>query len=291
MKKISEFKQYNGGIFVTQFTLNGKYIVSGGDERLIRLHNTEKQKLIKTYASPCKEVLDIKITRDNGNIICCGNDTSIYSIDVMTSSILRKYGQHETRINCIEFNNQYNVIASGSFDMKVKLWDLISKSNTPLMSLNQAKDSITSISIEDNQLFTTSMDGFIRVYDLRKGLIISDDIKKPLTSLSIINSTTISLSSIEDSSINIYNRKDINIIHTYNNHFNKKIRINTGISLNKKLIFTGDETGKIYQYNLVNQNYSYLKVSNSIIDCISMNPTKQQIVYGTFDGKIGLLDY
>ncbi|BFU21493.1 WD domain, G-beta repeat containing protein [Entamoeba histolytica HM-1:IMSS-B] len=291
MKKTSEFKQYNGGIFVTQFTLNGKYIVSGGDKRVIRLHNTESKKLIKTYSSPCKEVLDIKITRDNGTIICCGNDTNVYSIDVVTSSVLRKYGKHEAKINCIEFNNQYNVIASGSFDMKVKLWDLGSKSNTPLMSLNQAKDSITSIKIEDTQLFTTSMDGFIRVYDLRKGLVVSDDIKKPLTSLSIINSTTVALSSIEDSSINIYNRKDMKIIHTYNTHLNKRIRINNEISLDKKIVFTGDETGKIYQYNFINQNQSYIEVSKSIIGCISMNPTKQQIVYGSFDGKMGLLDY
>ncbi|BFU21642.1 WD domain, G-beta repeat, putative [Entamoeba histolytica] len=268
MKKTSEFKQYNGGIFVTQFTLNGKYIVSGGDKRVIRLHNTESKKLIKTYSSPCKEVLDIKITRDNGTIICCGNDTNVYSIDVVTSSVLKKYGKHEAKINCIEFNNQYNVIASGSFDMKVKLWDLGSKSNTPLIS----------------------MDGFIRVYDLRKGLVVSDDIKKPLTSLSIINSTTVALSSIEDSSINIYNRKDMKIIHTYNTHLIKGLELIMKYLLIKK-VFTGDETGKIYQYNFINQNQSYIEVSKSIIGCISMNPTKQQIVYGSFDGKMGLLDY
>lgn len=44
----------------------------------------------------------------------------------------------------------------------------------PIQTLNDAKDSITSVVIQDATITTGSVDGFVRTYDLRMGQLQSD---------------------------------------------------------------------------------------------------------------------
>lgn len=49
-----------------------------------------------------------------------------------------------------------------------------SQMRAPIQTLNDAKDSITSVVIQDATITTGSVDGFVRTYDLRMGQLQSD---------------------------------------------------------------------------------------------------------------------
>jgi mitogen-activated protein kinase organizer 1 len=51
-------------------------------------------------------------------------------------------------------NFHENVIATGSFDNSVKLWDLMSSSYKPIQVLDDFKDSITKVAWTDDQIIT-----------------------------------------------------------------------------------------------------------------------------------------
>lgn len=62
----------------------------------------------------------------------------------------------------------------GSFDATVKLWDLKSQSTKPLMSLEEARDSVSCVAVVEHQVFAGSVDGRIRTYDIRMGMVYED---------------------------------------------------------------------------------------------------------------------
>lgn len=62
----------------------------------------------------------------------------------------------------------------GSYDGTVRLWDLKSQSHKPLMVLSEAQDSISSVLVKDHQIIAGSIDGKVRVYDIRMGLLYVD---------------------------------------------------------------------------------------------------------------------
>lgn len=65
-------------------------------------------------------------------------------------------------------------LSAGSFDATVKLWDLKSQSHKPLMTLSEAKDSISSICVWGHEIFTGCVDGRVRTYDIRMGQVFVD---------------------------------------------------------------------------------------------------------------------
>jgi WD40 repeat protein len=65
---------------------------------------------------------------------------------------------------------------SGSYDKNVFIFDMKSKGNKPIQTLSESKDSIENIDTSDYEIITASIDGFIRIYDIRNGKIIEDNI-------------------------------------------------------------------------------------------------------------------
>lgn len=68
------------------------------------------------------------------------------------------------------------MIISGSFDNTVKIWDLMSKNHKPVQVLDDFKDSVTKIISTDNSIIVGSVDGILRIYDIRMGKLVRDPI-------------------------------------------------------------------------------------------------------------------
>lgn len=74
-----------------------------------------------------------------------------------------------------------NSCHSGSFDATVRLWDCKSQSTKPIQVLEEAKDSISSLHVAGHELVTGSVDGRMRLYDLRMGVVSVDVIGRMFT--------------------------------------------------------------------------------------------------------------
>lgn len=82
---------------------------------------------------------------ENDKFASCGGDKTFFIWDVLSGNIIRKVLAHNNRINTITLNPHQNVIATGSYDNTVKLWDLMSRNNKPIQMLDDFKDSITKV--------------------------------------------------------------------------------------------------------------------------------------------------
>ena len=223
MKKGGCLVGHTRSVFAVKFSNNSKYAMSGGDERVIKLWNVNERKHVKDYQSPCREVIDILISNDNGNFTVCGNDKDIYTIDVLNNDIVRKLHGHTMKINTICYNEHQNIIISGGDDMMTMAHDI--QTNKVLCTMKEAKDSITKVITNDMNIYTTSADGCLRIYDIRNGLYKFDNFKQPLSSISIINNELLCLSTINNELLiyNQLNQKIIKRLHTYNNKLKIKL--------------------------------------------------------------------
>ena len=106
--------------------------------------------------------------------------------DCVTGRIIRQFQGHHLKVNSISFNDDSSVLASGSDDKSVRLWDMrASSSRYPIQILDDAKDSIGSICIRGATIGVGSVDGHVRIYDIRKGSMTSDYLEGK-TSISFI---------------------------------------------------------------------------------------------------------
>lgn len=132
---------------------------------------------MQTYSGHGYEVMDAQGSCDSSQIASAGMDKCVFLWDVATAQVVRRYRAHAGQVNCVKFNEESTVILSGSFDGTVKAWDCKSRSREPIQVLDEAKDSVSSLAVSDHEILAGSLDGKVRRYDLRKGMMHSDDVK------------------------------------------------------------------------------------------------------------------
>ncbi len=79
-------------------------------------------------------------------------------------------------------------LSVGSFDATVRLWDCKSQSTKPIQVFEDSKDSVSSLHVLGHEIVTGSVDGKLRLYDLRMGMVYADTIGRkqlPLCTISL----------------------------------------------------------------------------------------------------------
>jgi len=79
------------------------------------------------------------------------------------------------------------VVVSGSFDATVRVWDCRSQSQKPIMVLEEAGDSVSGLCVGGAEIVTGCVDGRVRVYDLRMGMVFVDVIGRGLLSCHVFS--------------------------------------------------------------------------------------------------------
>ena len=70
----------------------------------------------------------------------------------MTGRFIRKITAHQSKVNTLALNLAENLLASGSFDNSVKIWDMMSQQHKPVQVLDDFKDSVTKVMFTDDQI-------------------------------------------------------------------------------------------------------------------------------------------
>ncbi|KAJ2859550.1 hypothetical protein GGI22_002952 [Coemansia erecta] len=138
-----------GHVFVHRYAV-------GGNERVLRQ---------RTHRKSCRSVC---FSGDGELLYSASKDRSWAAMDVESGSeSMRIDGAHESPLNLIHYVNE-QIVATGDEAGGVKLWDV--RKNKPAFSYAEHVDYISDMVFNEpkRHLLTTSGDGCLSVYDVRK---------------------------------------------------------------------------------------------------------------------------
>ena len=240
---------------LTYSSASAQYLLTGSTDRTIRLFNPAKGNLIQKYiGAHGYEVLDLAVTQDNTTFASVGGDKLVFLWDVATARTVRRWEGHSSRVNAVAFAGESDsVIVSGSYDATVKLWDGKSQSYKPLMSLGEAKDSISSVLVAGWEVLAGCVDGRVRTYDVRQGRCVVDVVGHPVTSLAGTKDNATVLTSTLDSTLRLFDRRDGKVLQSFRDEdfTNENYRIRAALGMNDSVVISGSEDGHIFVWDLV----------------------------------------
>ncbi|KAJ1937408.1 hypothetical protein GGF37_005223, partial [Kickxella alabastrina] len=109
-----------GSVNTATFDSLGNYVLTGGQDKVIRLTNANNGRLVQTYEGHGWAVQGIAISKDSTQMVCCGGDRSVTMWDINTCKIKRKLTSgHKQRVDCVATNADASIVVSGSFDKTV----------------------------------------------------------------------------------------------------------------------------------------------------------------------------
>jgi mitogen-activated protein kinase organizer 1 len=285
---------HKAAVYCAKFSKDGEHIMSGSQDRSIKLWNPHKQLLIKTYDNiHSQDVLDIAIEQDNSKFASVGNDKQVFLTDSITGNTLKRYYGHTERINTVCYNQGETVLISGSYDTTVRIWDLKSTSREPIQILSDAKDSITKVLATGDKIITSSVDGFMRIYDIRMGQSTFDSFDVAINNLDISGDEKYLIISGLDDCIRLFDITSGEVIKTYTGlHESRNYSLTVRYTKEFDGILSTSERGDIVYYDLVNKEKNQVFKGHSKVSCgLDLHPSKKNVfVSSGFDGNILLWD-
>jgi mitogen-activated protein kinase organizer 1 len=252
----------------------------GGVER------KEDALLIKTYTGPHgKEVRDVCITADNNRFASCGGDKSVFIWDVASGKVIKKYQGHDHQVNAVKFNKDDSVLVSAGYDRKICTWDLRSHNWKPIQTMAHSKDSITSLLVTDTLIIAGSVDGCIRMYDLRNGMIFTDNLHEAITCISMSNDGNCLLAGCLDSTVRLLEKDSGSLLNEYRGHKHESYPLSSCLSSCDAYVVSGSEDGKVYIWDLVEGNVvNTLSGHTKAVSSVAYHPKESMLVSVSHDG-------
>ena len=107
------------------FSPNGRFLVSGSDDRSVRIWNIrDGSSQVLPLTSKTGYFLSVAFS-PNGRYIAAGNwDSSLCIWDFRTHNLVARWRGHRHSVRCIEFTHDGRGLMTGSADQTVKYWDL-----------------------------------------------------------------------------------------------------------------------------------------------------------------------
>ncbi|EMD32095.1 hypothetical protein CERSUDRAFT_109006 [Gelatoporia subvermispora B] len=243
---------HKGAVHVARYAKGtAKYILSGGQDRTVRLWNPDIGTEIKKYAAHGYEVLAISVSHDNAKFASAGGDRSVFLWDVMTGATVRRISGHMAKIFAVEFNEDASVLASGSYDSTVRLWDLRSQNRQPIQLLEDARDAVQTLHIGPTYILTGSVDGHVRTYDLRMGELRTDFIGFPVASVVPSQDGQTYLAATLDSHVRLMDAQTGKLLNDFGGHTNTAYRSRACFGHGEASVICGDEQGMVWAWDLL----------------------------------------
>jgi len=194
MELLNCFQAHKSSIQVIRYDSNGVYLLSSSTDRKIKLWNPSTissnstspsiPSAIQTYSLHSHEISSLDISNDNSKFLSAGSDKQFFLWNVSTNQVLSRFSGHVGKVNVVKFagpgangagkQREQNLVVSAGFDKTVRFFDLKSRDYKPIMTLEDAKDSIMDLQILGNEIFTGGLDGVLRTYDIRMGKLKED---------------------------------------------------------------------------------------------------------------------
>uniref|UniRef100_A0A8D1FFZ4 Apoptotic protease-activating factor 1 n=1 Tax=Sus scrofa TaxID=9823 RepID=A0A8D1FFZ4_PIG len=108
-------------------------------------------------------------SEDGQRIASCGADKTLQIWNSVTGELVQSYDEHSEQVNCCHFTNNSNhlLLATGSSDYFLKLWDLNQKECRNTMFGHTNSVSHCRFSPDDKLLASCSADGTLKLWDVK----------------------------------------------------------------------------------------------------------------------------
>ncbi|KAI6847264.1 WD40 repeat-like protein [Hortaea werneckii] len=232
----------------------GQYLLTGSQDRQIRLFNPSTTKLIQTYSAHGYEVLDLAVAEDNSRFVSGGGDKTVFLWDVATGVTLRRFAGHAGRVNAVAFGGTGDaVVVSGSFDGMVKVWDSRARGDRAMMSWGEARDAVSSVFVRGCEVLVGSVDGRVRVYDLVSGCVDTDVLGASVTSVMPTVASDSYLVSTLDSHVRLMDRSTGKCLQSFKGggFRNESYRVRSTLAMGDSVAMSGSEDGSIVVWDVL----------------------------------------
>jgi mitogen-activated protein kinase organizer 1 len=225
--------------------------------------------------------------------IASASDRTVVVHDVVTGQCLRRLQGHQGRVNAVAISKGTEIYLSASYDATVRLWDGRSRSFEPIQILKEAKDSVTALhTVQEDAtalIRTASVDGGVRTYDLRQGLLQCDKVASPITGMCATRDSRGVVVNCLDGALRLLDLNTGRMVQHYADHHGAgQYALDCAVAAEDMAVVTGSEDGSAVVYDWTTGKVSQMLQGHLQPTCsVAMHPKvdlASVTITASFDG-------
>ncbi|MDD5491431.1 MAG: WD40 repeat domain-containing protein [bacterium] len=178
-KPLFHLNCYSGGAVI--FSPDGKQIISGGGDGLVKIWDAATGKLLKTLKDHKASINSVVISPDGMIIASAGGnsfqpsdpgDFSIRLWNAASGKLLAVLRGHSWNVRTLSFSPDGKFLASGGFDNSIRLWDIASRKE--LKVLREQEGGVSGVAFSPDGKLLASCGNTIKLWAIADGKVIQE---------------------------------------------------------------------------------------------------------------------
>jgi WD40 repeat protein len=165
----SIFAEVLGGIYSINFSADGSFLLTGGDDGEIRLWDLEEGRQCLSWSANNFWVLSAAFSPDNKMVASGSIEAVVRLWNAKTGQSLKVLKGHRNLIYSVVFSPDRKTLASGSTDETVRLWDVDTGECLKVLEGTSQGGSSVAFSPDGHYLTSTSHDQSVFLWDVETG--------------------------------------------------------------------------------------------------------------------------
>lgn len=245
---------HEGGCASILFEYNSGKLISGGQDRSIKIWDTNSGSLSHTLYGCLGSVLDLTITHDNRSVIAASSSNNLYVWDVNSGRIRHTLTGHTDKVCAVDVSKSSSRhVVSAAYDRTIKVWDL-NKGYCINTIIFYSNCNALCFSMDGQTICSGHVDGNLRLWDIHTGKLLSEVAAHSLavTSISLSRNGNVVLTSGRDNLHNLFDMRSLEVCGTFRATGNRVASnwSRSCISPDDNYVAAGSADGSVYIWSI-----------------------------------------
>ncbi|GAA0138616.1 hypothetical protein LIER_00327 [Lithospermum erythrorhizon] len=282
---------HDGGCASVLFEYNSSKLISGGQDRAVKLWDTNTGSPSNSLSGCLGSVLDLAITHDNRSIIAASSSNNLFVWDVNSGRIRHSLTGHVDKVCAVDVSKVSNRhVVSAAYDRTIKVWDLQRGYCTNTLIFHSNCNAVC-FSMDGLTICSGHVDGNLRLWDSQTGKLLTEVAAHSLavTSISLSRNGNSILTSGRDNVHNLFDMRSLEVCGTFRASENRVASnwSRSCVSPDDNYVAAGSVDGSIHIWSISNAKIvSTLKEHTAPVLCCSWSGLGKPLASSDKNGVI-----
>lgn len=263
---------HEGGCASALFLHNSSKLITGGQDRAVKVWDTNTGSLSSNLSGCLGSVLDLTVTHDNQSVIAASSSNNLCVWDISSGRVRHTLTGHSDKVCAVDVSKvSSRHVVSSAYDRTIKVWDLVKGYCTNTLIFYSNCNALC-FSMDGQTIFSGHVDGNLRLWHIQSGKLLSEVAahSQAVTSISLSRNGNVVLTSGRDNLHNLFDVRTLEVCGTLRATGNRMASnwSRSCFSHDDSHVAAGSADGSVYIWSVSKSDIvSTLKEHNSSVLC------------------------
>jgi WD40 repeat protein len=285
--ELHTFLGHKGAVTAVAYSPDGKFLLSGGNDRTLKLWEVASGKEVRTFTGHRGAVTSVAFSPDGHLAISGSSDSTVRLWEVATGEQLRSTENLGWKVTSVAFSPDGRFVESGADDNQVKLWSLPKVEHVRSFTGHGWRVTSVAFSPDGNFSLSGSEDDSLKLWDVAKG----QEVRSFRNGLANVTCVAFSpdgrfgLSGSRDKTVKLWNLASGRTVQEFDGH-SQPVR-SVAFTRDGRFAVSASEDGTIKIWELdTGKEFRTFSGDNVAVTSIAMSPDGHDLASSSADGSV-----